>query len=139
MMQSDGTAVTIRFGDCDPAGVIFYPRAIELAHAAVEELITRSAIGWKAWFASPLHSAPIRHAEAEFLLPVRAGDTVTLRPGVERVGEASVSFAVDFLDAKGDIAIRVRTAHVLVDKSTNRPAPLTAEMRRAFEGHGGAE
>lgn len=124
--------VTIRFGDADPAGAVFYPRAIELAHGAVEELIRSSALGWAAWFASPVHVAPLRRAEADFLLPMRAGETFTARASVHGTGETSATFLVEFLAADGRAAARVRTVHVLVDKRTGRAMPLTDEIRRAF-------
>lgn len=114
--------------------MIFYPRALALAHGAVESLIRRSPLGWAAWFASPERAAPIRRAEADFFFPVRAGETVTIRASAEHTGETSVTFAVDFLDAAGRVAVRVRTVHVLVDKTTGCPVPLTGEMRHAFAG-----
>ena len=126
--------IAVGFGDADAAGIVFYPRALALAHTAVENFIRRSPLGWAAWFASPAHAAPIRRAEADFFLPVRAGDTITLRAEVEKIGETSVTFSVDFLNADGRLAIRVRTVHVLIDKETGRSAPLTAEMRRVFGG-----
>ena len=61
-MFSHQDTVTIRFEDADPAGVVFYPRAIALAHAAVENLIRCSPLGLEAWFASPTHAAPLRRA-----------------------------------------------------------------------------
>jgi YbgC/YbaW family acyl-CoA thioester hydrolase len=131
-MQSGQTVVMVRFGDSDPAGVMFYPRAIELAHAAVEDLVRQSAIGWEAWFASGDHAFPVRRAEADFFRPMRAGETVTVAARVETVGNTSVAFVVDLTSACGTAAARVRTLHVLVDKATGRPAPLTAEMRRAL-------
>ncbi len=136
-MHGHETPITLRFGDCDPAGAIFYPRAFELAHAAVEDFIRLSPIGWEKWFASPEQAAPIRHAEAEFIAPIRAGDTLTLRVAVEQNGETSVTFAVNFLNAAGRVAVRVRTVHVLIDKATGRPTALTAEMRRVFGDKGG--
>ena len=125
--------ITVGFGDADAAGILFYPRALALAHGAVENLIRRSPLGWDAWFASPEYAAPIRRAEADFLRPVRAGDIITLRTLVEKAGGTSVTFVVEFVDTSGLVALRVRTVHVLVDKATNRPAPLTAKMRRGFD------
>ncbi len=124
--------VFIRFEDADPAGVIFYPRAIALAHAVVEELLCRSPLGWNAWFASPTHAAPIRRAEAEFFHPMRPGEKVTARASVENLGETSVTFVVEFVNAAGNVAARVRTIHVLIDKNNGRPLPLTAEIRAAL-------
>ena len=70
-MLSARQPITIRFEDADPAGVVFYPRAIALAHAAVEDLLRRSALGWGAWFASPHYAAPLRRADADFFLPMK--------------------------------------------------------------------
>lgn len=131
-MTSVELPLTIRFEDADPAGVVFYPRAIALAHGAVEELIRRSPLGWDAWFASSACAAPLRRAEADFFLPMKPGEKLTLRAAVEKTGMTSVTFAVEFVDQAGHLAARVRTVHVLIDKATGRPAPLTPEMRSAF-------
>lgn len=124
--------VTIRFEDADPAGVVFYPRAIAMAHAVVEEMIRRSPLGWDAWFASPVHAAPLRHAEADFFLPMRPGRDFTALAQVERLGETSVTFLVKFTDEEGRTAALMRTVHVLIAKATGRPVPLTGEIRAAL-------
>lgn len=131
-MLAHDQPVTIRFDEADPAGVVFYPRAIALAHAVTEEMIRRSALGWSAWFASPAHAAPLVHAEADFTRPMRAGETFTARARVDKLGNTSVGFVVEFVAADGALAARVRADHVLVDKVGGRPVPLTAEIRRAF-------
>ena len=71
LVLSARRTITIRFEEADPAGVVFYPRAIALAHAAVEDLLRRSALGWDAWFASPHYAAPLRRAAADFFLPMK--------------------------------------------------------------------
>ena len=131
-MAAFQTNVTIRFEDADPAGVIFYSRALALAHAAVENLIRQSPLGWDAWFASPTYAAPLRRAEADFFLPMRPGETFTARVTVEKLGNTSITFLVEFTDAAGNPAARIRTTHVLIDKSTGQPIPLTGPIREAF-------
>ncbi len=131
-MLSAELPLTIRFEDADPAGVVFYPRALALAHGAVEELIRQSALGWDAWFASDTHAAPLRRAEADFFLPMKPGQKMTLRAAVEKTGTTSVAFAVDFHDQAGHLAARIRTVHVLIDKATGHPVPLTPKLRKAF-------
>lgn len=133
-MRSHVEQVTIPFGDADPAGVIFYPRTLTLAHNAVETLIRHSPLGWEKWFASPAHAAPICHAAADFLRPLAVGETFTLRAVVEEIGETSVSFSADFINAAGQVAARVRTVHVLVDRTSGKPTPITKEIRHAFQG-----
>jgi len=122
----------IRFEDADPAGVIFYPRALALAHTAVEQMIRRGPLGWDTWFASPQYAAPLRRAEADFFHPLRAGTEVAVCAAVEKCGETSVSFLVELRDANHRVAATIRTVHVLIDKRTGRPVALPEEMRQAF-------
>jgi acyl-CoA thioesterase FadM len=131
-MFSHQDTVTIRFEDADPAGVVFYPRAIALAHAAVENLIRCSPLGWEAWFASPTHAAPLRRAEADFFHPMHPGETFQTRAAVEKLGNTSVAFLVEFSDRAGRTTARVRTVHVLIDKRSGEPVPLTGEIRSAL-------
>lgn len=131
-VKSHQEQVLIRFGDADPAGIIYFPRLIGLAHSVVENLIRQSSLGWTAWFASPDCVAPIRRAEADFFHPMAAGTVFTSQARVEKVGETSVTFLVEFLDDRRDVAARVRTVHVLVDKATGKPTTLNEAIRRAF-------
>jgi len=131
-MRSHEESITIRFDDADPAGVVFYPRAIALAHAVVENLIRRSPLGWNLWFASPTHAAPLRHAEADFFLPMRPAENFTARATVEKLGTTSVTFLVEFTDATNRLAASIRTTHVLIDKATGHAIPLTNDIRTTF-------
>jgi acyl-CoA thioesterase FadM len=132
--------VTIRFEDADPAGVVFYPRAIALAHGVIEEMIGQSALGWAGGFASPTHAAPLRQAGAEFVRPMRPGENFTAKARVEKLGETSVTFGVGFYAEDGAPAAQINTVHVLISKTTGRPAPLTPEIRAALgEEPGGGQ
>ena len=128
--------IIVRFEDADPAGVIFYPRALALAHSVVEEMIRQSGPGWHAWFASPVNAAPVRRAEVDFLLPMRAGEAFTARAAVAKLGASSVEFVVTFSDARGRTAAKISTVHVFIDKATRKPTPLTPAIRQALKGKG---
>ncbi|HEY3498401.1 MAG TPA: acyl-CoA thioesterase, partial [Polyangiaceae bacterium] len=79
LLQRSETAfameLPIRFQDVDAAGIIFYPRVLELCHDTYVEFLASSG--------HPLQEAlkgpwimPIRHAEADYLRPLRFGDRV---------------------------------------------------------------
>lgn len=131
-MPAFETRVTIRFEDADPAGIVFYPRAIALAHGVVEDLIRQTDLGWQGWFGNHGLTAPARHAEADFLAPMRAGETLQARAWVENLGKTSGTFAVEFFGNEGELRARIRTVHVLVDQSTGKPVPMTPEIRAAL-------
>ncbi len=132
-MKSHEEQLVVKFGDADPAGVVFYPRLIMLAHEVVENLIRHSAIGWNAWFASPTYAVPIRRSEADFFRPMAAGQRFTARAKVEKVGETSVTFAVEFTSDQSEVAARVRTVHVFIDKLTGKPMTLPDAIRCVLE------
>ena len=78
-----------RFGDCDPAGIVYFPRFFDWFHQAME-----------AWFGAcldqPYHQLlqsrglPAVHTEADFRSPVRFGDEVAVELRVGRVGGSSI-------------------------------------------------
>jgi YbgC/YbaW family acyl-CoA thioester hydrolase len=132
-MAAFETSMTIRFEDADPAGIVFYPRAIALAHSVVEDLIRETELGWEGWFGSRDLAAPVRHVEADFLQPMHAGEKLQARAWVEKCGDTSVTFVVEIADGKCGLCARIHTVHVLVDRKTKQPVPLTSELRRALE------
>lgn len=131
-MAAFETTVTIRFEDADPAGIVFYPRAIALAHGVIEDLIRETALGWHGWFENHGLAAPVRHAEADFLAPMRAGETLQARAWVDKLGDTSGTFVVEFSGRDGLVRARVRTVHVLLDRATQKPVTLTSEVREAL-------
>jgi YbgC/YbaW family acyl-CoA thioester hydrolase len=131
-MAAFEATVTIRFEDADPAGIVFYPRAIALAHGVVEDLIRHTELGWHGWFDHHGWAAPVRHAAADFLAPMRAGETLGARASVEKFGGTSATFLVEFTDAGGALRARVRTVHVLVDRATGKPVSIPADIREAL-------
>jgi acyl-CoA thioesterase FadM len=40
---------------------------------------------------------------------------------------------VEFLGSEGETRARIRTVHVLIDRATGNPVPMTPEVRRALE------
>ena len=82
----------IRFSDCDPAGIVFYPQYFVMFNGLVED-----------WFGEALGlpyadvlmrrrlGLPTVRVEADFRAVSRLGDRVTLSLGVERLGGRSLT------------------------------------------------
>jgi 4-hydroxybenzoyl-CoA thioesterase len=86
MAFSNSRTVRIEWGDCDPAGIIFYPRYFEIFDASTAALFER-ALGmtkFEMLKALPFAGFPLVHTQAKFLKPTRFGDDVVV--------ETSVSF-----------------------------------------------
>ncbi|NCT85473.1 MAG: acyl-CoA thioesterase [Comamonadaceae bacterium] len=124
---------TVRFGHCDPAGIVFYPRYFEMLNELVED-----------WFALALGlpfaqlmgqrriGMPTARLDTRFKRISRLGDRLRQRLRVERVGGSSLALAIAF---DGDDGNRVEFDQLLVCTSldTHRPQPLPADLRVALE------
>ncbi len=110
--------VLIKFGDTDPAGILFFARLFELAHEALEEFVSKSPVGWSYWFQNEHFFVPIRNANAEYFSPVRAGKIYVGRLTVERWGTTSMTISFGIYEVgTGKICAQAHTTHVFVSRS----------------------
>src|SRR5665811_1892657 len=72
--------VRIEWGDCDPAGIIFYPRYFEIFDASTEALFEHALGITKFQMFKTLEFAgwPLARTQARFLKPTRFGDDVVV-------------------------------------------------------------
>jgi 4-hydroxybenzoyl-CoA thioesterase len=77
--------VRIEWGDCDPAGIIFYPRYFEIFDASTAALFERALGITKFEMFKKLEFAgwPLVKTHARFLKPTRFGDDVTVETSVK--------------------------------------------------------
>lgn len=84
----------VAFHQADPAGVLFFGRYAELWQEAYEGFIAARGIDYADWFGQTKRSTPIRRVEADHLRPIFAGEAVTVRVTVARVGATSFTLAM---------------------------------------------
>jgi 4-hydroxybenzoyl-CoA thioesterase len=77
---SNTRKVRIEWGDCDPAGIIFYPRYFQIFDASTA-LLFETALGmskFEMFKQLPFTGFPLVRTQARFLRPTRFGDDVTV-------------------------------------------------------------
>jgi 4-hydroxybenzoyl-CoA thioesterase len=106
--------VRIRWGDCDPAGIIFYPRYFEIFDAATAALFER-ALGitkFEMFKAYEFAGWPLVQTHARFLKPTRFGDDVMVDSSV-KFGRSS--FEVDHrLSLGGELCVECQEKRVWI-------------------------
>ena len=77
---SNTRSVRIEWGDCDPAGIIFYPRYFEIFDASTAMLFERATglTKFKQLRTLKFSGYPLVQTRARFLKPTRFGDDVTV-------------------------------------------------------------
>ena len=85
--------VRIEWGDCDPAGIIFYPRYFEIFDASTAHIFEAALGITKFQMFKTLEFAgfPLVRTHARFLKPTRFGDDVTVESTIVLAGRASTS------------------------------------------------
>ncbi len=98
----------LRFGDCDPAGLVYFPRFFDFFHQAMEswfgeelgkpydQVILQEKIGF-----------PAVHTEADFRQPSRFGEILEVELRVLRVGKSSIDLEYR-VKARGESELRVQ-------------------------------
>ena len=128
--------LTARFYEVDRAGIIFYARFYEYAHAALEELLTQMFGHPAAIFEAHDFGMPLVHSEADYMAPTRMGDRLIVSLSIERVGKGSVTFAYDIRSEEGEHRCSVKLVHAFVDMKTFAAIPVPALFRDGLQNMG---
>jgi 4-hydroxybenzoyl-CoA thioesterase len=133
--------VRIEWCDCDPAGIIFYPRYFEMFDTSTTVLIERALgmnkIDYLKAYAFAGH--PLVETRARFRLPTRFGDEVAIETALVECGRSS--FKVEHrLTKAGALAVegfetRVWVVRPADDPTRIRSQPIPPEVLARF-GHG---
>ena len=124
----------IRFSDCDPAGIVFYPQYFVLFNDLLEEWIDSF---WTRGFADFIgrcrYGVPTVKIEARFTAISRPGDEVVLNLDVMRVGQRSFDLALACTGAAdGSPRMSARQTLVTTSLETHRSVQIPAPLREAL-------
>ena len=127
---------TVRFKHVDYAGIVFYPRFLEMLNDLVED-----------WFAemgrpfSSMHEKgfgiPTVDLDVQFKKAARIGDDIQKSLWVERLGGSSVTFGFRFSHADGSLCLEGKATLVNVEMNEARDgisaAPFEGNFREKIE------
>lgn len=122
----------IRFLHIDFAGIVFYPRFLEMLNSLVED-----------WFEEALdvsfatlhqtHGIPTVDLKVQFKKPARLGEVLSKKLWVHQINNSSMVCNFIFENEAKEICLQgeVTLVNVIIenDRATIKSAPFTAEMR----------
>ena len=128
------TRIIVRFGDCDPAGLVYYPVLFHYCHVAMEEFFAaRCRKAYARVMAEERLGFPTVNARAEFFAPFFYGDEVEAEVFVSRVGGSSVTFEYRLRRAgEAELCARATLVQVAMNLDERRAVPIPEEYRLAF-------
>jgi 4-hydroxybenzoyl-CoA thioesterase len=118
----------IEWGDCDPAGIIYYPRYFVIFDTSTTHLIERAAGMKKIEYLKTYNFVghPVVETRAQFRLPTRFGDDVEIESRIAACGRSS--FKVEHrLTLAGALAAEGFETRVWAGRDPNDPAKIRSQ------------
>jgi 4-hydroxybenzoyl-CoA thioesterase len=124
---------SIRFSDCDPAGIVFYPQYFVMFNGLVEDWITEAlGIGYQVLVMQRRIGLPTVRLEADFTAVSRMGDRVELALDVERLGNRSLTLSLRCTGANDEPRMALRQVLVCTSLESHRAIEIPADLRAAI-------
>ncbi|MEJ2070126.1 MAG: thioesterase family protein [Syntrophobacterales bacterium] len=130
------TTVTVRFGDTDPYGIVYFVSYFRYCHRAIEEFLRAVGLPPKETFKNTAEGfgLPIVEAWGRFRRPSRYGDLLRVETRVQEIRTKAVIFRFDFYPETGEELLAEGTANLVAIDRTWRPQDLPERVRTALEG-----
>ena len=127
-MLSNTRKTRIEWGDCDPAGIIFYARYFEIFDTSTTMLIERALGMNKIEYlkAYDFLGHPLVETRAKFRLPTRFGDEVAIETALSACGRSS--FKIEHrLSHAGMLAVEGFETRVWVIRDPGDPKRMKSQ------------
>lgn len=127
---------TVRWGDCDPAGILYTPRVFDYMAEAVETWFRDVAgVAWMTLIRDGRHGAPTVHTACDYRRPMGPDLRIALTVELERIGRSSLSFRIVGDDDDGQRYFEGRLVSCLTDLKAGRPVPIPDTIRSRAEAY----
>jgi 4-hydroxybenzoyl-CoA thioesterase len=136
-MLTNRRTIRVEWGDCDPAGIVYFPRYFKFFDTCTNALFERAGFFKPHMLKSyGIAGIPVVDMKARFMTPSRFGEDVVVESSIARWGNSS--FVVQHRLMKGDaLAIecfetRVWVAHPPGDPEKFEARAIPAEVKMKF-------
>lgn len=123
----------VRFAHCDPAGIVYYPWFLDMAHSAKED-----------WFGAGLGyshfdlirerrvGTPTVNLQCDFVRAVEMGQLMQWELRVAKLGNTSVQLSITGLHA-GEPCVKVLQTIAFMNLDTRKAIAIPADLRPRIE------
>lgn len=139
MPLSSRHEVMVEWGDCDPAGIVYYPSYFRWCDEATYRLFLKAGIRrddirggqWK-------EGTPLVAAECSFRRASQTGEKLVIESHVSRFGHSSFTISHVFRDASGEVAAEGKETRIWARKEGDarslKAVGIPEEVRKRLGG-----
>ena len=126
----------IAFKHCDPAGIVFYPRYVEMLNDTIEHWFKHELkVDFHELHMTRRLGIPVVNLNVDFQSPGRLGDAITKALYVEKLGRTSVGLRIELKDAAPPHTpkITARMTIVFANLDTIKPTDIPADIKARIQ------
>lgn len=128
------TQRTVRFADCDPAAIVFFPQYLVMLNTQVEQFFDEGLhISYAGLIGERRLGLPTVRLEVDFSAVSRHGEVLTLSLLVKKLGQSSLALQHRVHGADGELRLAARQVLVCTSLDTHQSQPLPDDVREALE------
>jgi acyl-CoA thioester hydrolase len=120
----------VRYGECDPQGVVFNAHYFAYFDVALTELWREAAGGYDAMMGDGI-DLQVVEATARYKAPARFDDELDITIEVTHLGTTSMVTELK-IERDGQLLVEGRIAHVFIDLATHAKIPIPDDLREAL-------
>jgi 4-hydroxybenzoyl-CoA thioesterase len=129
------TTRQVRFSDCDPAGIVFFPHYLVMLNGVIEEWFDKGLqVSYAPLIGERRLGLPTVRLEVDFTAVSRHGDALSFSIELEKLGRSSFTVATQVHSAD-ELRMRVRQVLVCTSLHTHQAQALPDDVRQALLTH----
>ena len=121
----------VRYGECDPQGIVFNANYFAYFDVALTEL-WRDAIGPYGAMIDTGTDMVVAEARARYLAPARFDEVLDVEVAVTRLGNTAMTTLIH-VRRDGALLVEGEMRHVFVDAASGAKKPIPDDIRRGLE------
>jgi 4-hydroxybenzoyl-CoA thioesterase len=123
----------LRFGDCDPSGIAYFPSYLNILVGVVEDFFAEVKWPWTRMDAAGI-ATPTVKLDLEFVKSGFHGDLLEFALAVRRVGRSSLDLS-HRVSSNGALLWRAEQRLVLTSVETRKSVTWPDDLRISLEGY----
>lgn len=126
---------TVPFGHCDPAGILYTPRALDYCLEAIDEF-WKTVLSGRGWYELNVdldRGTPFVNVNIDFQSPITARGPLSITVELRNIGETSVTFIIT-TSQDDQTCFAAHLTSVLVIRSTLKKIDPSDWLRKALVG-----
>lgn len=123
----------VRFSDCDPAGIAFFPQYLVMLVNLHERWFDEAlGVPYADYVGVRRLGLPTVRLECDFTAVSKHGDALRQRLKVAKLGRTSLELAIEY-DSAGELRARFRQVLVCTSLATHKSHPLPDDLRAGMQ------